>query len=133
MTGMLLTMYLMGVPNLPCPFTGLTLCRAWLRAKYCMVLPSFVWMIVPDMCRVVREGGIACLIGPVHPTFWLSRWFADAWMLFPTEAEYTEASVTPAGFENPLLPAIMVDMLPPCNWHTLLRPAACRSASRLPS
>lgn len=43
-------------------------------------------------CRVIKEGGIACLIGPVHPTFWLSRLFADAWMLFPTEDEYTEVS-----------------------------------------
>ena len=22
---------------------------------------------------MIKEGGIACLIGPVHPTFWLSR------------------------------------------------------------
>jgi len=27
--------------------------------------------------RVVKEGGLACMIGPVHPTFWLSRFFAD--------------------------------------------------------
>lgn len=27
--------------------------------------------------RVVNEGGLACMIGPVHPTFWLSRFFAD--------------------------------------------------------
>ena len=40
--------------------------------------------------RVVKEGGLACIIGPVHPTFWLSRFFADVWMLFPTEAEYME-------------------------------------------
>ena len=39
---------------------------------------------------MIKEGGIACLIGPVHPTFWLSRFFADVWMLFPTEAEYQE-------------------------------------------
>jgi MPBQ/MSBQ methyltransferase len=35
-------------------------------------------------------GGKACVIGPVHPTFWLSRFFADMWMLFPTEQEYIE-------------------------------------------
>ena len=40
--------------------------------------------------RVTKPGGLACLIGPVHPTFWLSRFFADVWMLFPTEDEYTE-------------------------------------------
>ena len=40
--------------------------------------------------RVTKPGGLACVIGPVHPTFWLSRFFADVWMLFPTEDEYTE-------------------------------------------
>ena len=45
---------------------------------------------IKEAYRVVQEGGLACLIGPVHPTFWLSRWFADVWMLFPTEAEYME-------------------------------------------
>lgn len=35
-------------------------------------------------------GGKACLIGPVYPTFWLSRFFADMWMLFPKEEEYVE-------------------------------------------
>lgn len=43
-------------------------------------------------CRIIKPGGLACLIGPVHPTFWLSRIFADAWMLFPTEDEYTEVN-----------------------------------------
>ena len=38
----------------------------------------------------MKEGGLACMIGPVHPTFWLSRLFADAWMLFPTEQEYMD-------------------------------------------
>ncbi|KAL7200789.1 hypothetical protein ACSBR1_032671 [Camellia fascicularis] len=35
-------------------------------------------------------GGKACLIGPVYPTFSLSRFFADVWMLFPKEEEYIE-------------------------------------------
>ena len=39
---------------------------------------------------MIKPGGLACLIGPVHPTFWLSRFFADVWMLFPTEDEYME-------------------------------------------
>ena len=47
---------------------------------------------IREAYRVVNKGGLACLIGPVHPTFWLSRFFADVWMLFPTEAEYMEAS-----------------------------------------
>lgn len=49
--------------------------------------------------RVTRNGGIACIIGPVHPTFWLSRLFADMWMLFPTEDEYTQW-FTNAGFSD---------------------------------
>jgi MPBQ/MSBQ methyltransferase len=48
---------------------------------------------------VVKPGGLACVIGPVHPTFWLSRFFADTWMLFPTEAEYLEW-FTAAGFTD---------------------------------
>ena len=39
---------------------------------------------------MVKEGGLACMIGPVHPTFFISRFFADMWMLFPTEQEYID-------------------------------------------
>ena len=49
--------------------------------------------------RVIKPGGKACMIGPVHPTFWLSRWMADAWMLFPTEDEYLHW-FEQAGFED---------------------------------
>lgn len=45
---------------------------------------------IKEAYRVLKLGGKACLIGPVHPTFWLSRFFADVWMLFPTEEEYIE-------------------------------------------
>lgn len=45
---------------------------------------------IKEAYRVLRPGGVACLIGPVHPTFWLSRFFADMWMLFPKEEEYIE-------------------------------------------
>jgi SAM-dependent methyltransferase len=54
---------------------------------------------IKEAYRVVKPGGVACLIGPVHPTFWLSRFFADMWMLFPTEEEYIEW-FTKAGFED---------------------------------
>ncbi|XP_051206907.1 2-methyl-6-phytyl-1,4-hydroquinone methyltransferase 1, chloroplastic [Lolium perenne] len=54
---------------------------------------------IKEAYRVVKPGGLACLIGPVHPTFWLSRFFADMWMLFPTEEEYIEW-FTRAGFED---------------------------------
>jgi hypothetical protein len=29
---------------------------------------------------VVKEGGVACMIGPVHPTFWLSRYVTTDWV-----------------------------------------------------
>ncbi|KAJ6306586.1 hypothetical protein OIU76_001555 [Salix suchowensis] len=45
---------------------------------------------IKEAYRVLKIGGKACLIGPVHPTFWLSRFFADVWMLFPKEEEYIE-------------------------------------------
>uniref|UniRef100_A0A0D3HWR5 MPBQ/MBSQ family SAM-binding methyltransferase profile domain-containing protein n=1 Tax=Oryza barthii TaxID=65489 RepID=A0A0D3HWR5_9ORYZ len=45
---------------------------------------------IKEAYRVLRLGGVACMIGPVHPTFWLSRFFADMWMLFPKEEEYIE-------------------------------------------
>ncbi|RZC22734.1 2-methyl-6-phytyl-1,4-hydroquinone methyltransferase, chloroplastic isoform C [Glycine soja] len=45
---------------------------------------------ITEAYRVLRIGGLACVIGPVHPTFWLSRFFADVWMLFPKEEEYIE-------------------------------------------
>ncbi|KAG0580268.1 hypothetical protein KC19_4G161700 [Ceratodon purpureus] len=54
---------------------------------------------ITEAYRVLKKGGKACLIGPVHPTFWLSRFFADVWMLFPTEDEYMDW-FTKAGFTD---------------------------------
>lgn len=54
---------------------------------------------ITEAYRVLKKGGKACLIGPVHPTFWLSRFFADVWMLFPTEEEYIDW-FTKAGFTD---------------------------------
>jgi MPBQ/MSBQ methyltransferase len=45
---------------------------------------------IKEAYRVLKIGGKACLIGPVYPTFWLSQFFADMWMLFPKEEEYIE-------------------------------------------
>jgi MPBQ/MSBQ methyltransferase len=49
--------------------------------------------------RVLKPGGVACMIGPVHPTHPVSRFFADAWMLFPKEEEYLQW-FGKAGFED---------------------------------
>ncbi|CAI0552152.1 unnamed protein product [Linum tenue] len=54
---------------------------------------------IREAYRVLKQGGKACLIGPVYPTFWLSRFFGDAWMLFLKEEEYIEW-FTKAGFED---------------------------------
>lgn len=64
--------------------------------------------------RVIKPGGRACLIGPVHPTFWLSRWMADVWMLFPTEDEYM-TWFTAAGFED-----VKIDRIGP-TWYRGVR------------
>ena len=45
---------------------------------------------IAEAYRVIKPGGLACLIGPVHPTHPLSRFFADLWMLFPTEQQYLD-------------------------------------------
>ncbi|KAL4432848.1 hypothetical protein ABPG77_008174 [Micractinium sp. CCAP 211/92] len=49
--------------------------------------------------RVLKPGGVACMIGPVHPTHPISRTMADLWMLFPTEEEYIQW-FTAAGFTD---------------------------------
>lgn len=54
---------------------------------------------IAEAFRVIKPGGLACLIGPVYPTFWLSRMMADFWMLFPTEQEYIDW-FTKAGFTD---------------------------------
>ncbi|KAF3324377.1 2-methyl-6-phytyl-1,4-hydroquinone methyltransferase 1 [Carex littledalei] len=54
---------------------------------------------IREAYRVLKPGGIACIIGPVYPTFWLSRFFADMWMLFPKEEEYIEW-FNKAGFKD---------------------------------
>ncbi|KAF4351937.1 hypothetical protein F8388_002299 [Cannabis sativa] len=45
---------------------------------------------IKEAYRVLKIGGTACIIGPVYPTFWLSRFFEDVWMLFPKEEKYIE-------------------------------------------
>jgi MPBQ/MSBQ methyltransferase len=69
---------------------------------------------ISEAYRVLKPGGVACLIGPVHPTFWLSRWMADVWMLFPTEDEYLEWFKA-AGFED-----VKIDRIGP-KWYRGVR------------
>lgn len=38
---------------------------------------------IKETYRVVKIGGKTCLIGFVCPTYWLSCFFANIWMLFP--------------------------------------------------
>jgi MPBQ/MSBQ methyltransferase len=53
---------------------------------------------VAEAYRVLRPGGIGLIVGPLPPPVPIARWLAEAWMLFPTEAEYREWFVR-AGFE----------------------------------
>ncbi|CAA7394882.1 unnamed protein product [Spirodela intermedia] len=54
---------------------------------------------IKEAYRVLKPGGLACVIGPLYPTFWLSRFFADSWMLFPKKEEYI-SWFRNAGFED---------------------------------
>jgi MPBQ/MSBQ methyltransferase len=45
---------------------------------------------VAEAYRVIKPGGIALLIGPLEPVNRFSRFIAETWMLFPSEAEYRE-------------------------------------------
>eukprot|EP00937_MAST-01D_sp_MAST-1D-sp2_P003203 g3203.t1 len=54
---------------------------------------------IREAYRVLKPGGRAVIIGPVRPTFWLSRLFADLWYLFPEDQEYVDW-FTQAGFTN---------------------------------
>jgi len=69
--------------------------------------------------RVLKPGGKACLIGPVHPTHWLSRFMADVWMLFPREDEYIEW-FTKAGFEDVEIKRIGPSWYRGCRKHGLI-------------
>jgi MPBQ/MSBQ methyltransferase len=53
---------------------------------------------IAEAYRVLRPRGIALVVGPLPPPRRIARWLADAWMLFPTEAQYREWFVR-AGFE----------------------------------
>jgi MPBQ/MSBQ methyltransferase len=54
---------------------------------------------VAEAHRVVRPGGTALIVGPLPPRRRLARLVAEAWMLFPTEAQY-RGWYEAAGFEE---------------------------------
>ena len=54
---------------------------------------------IQEAFRVLKPGGKATIIGPVHPEWWLSKLFADVWYLFPTKTEYATWFES-AGFED---------------------------------
>jgi len=45
---------------------------------------------ISEAYRVLKPGGIAVIIGPLHPQNWLARTLADIWMLFPEENDYID-------------------------------------------
>jgi MPBQ/MSBQ methyltransferase len=54
---------------------------------------------VAEAYRVLRPDGVALLVGPVRPASRLVRRLSDAWMLFPSQAEY-RAWFERAGFAD---------------------------------
>jgi MPBQ/MSBQ methyltransferase len=54
---------------------------------------------IAEAHRVVRPGGTVLVVGPLSPRRRVARLVADAWMLFPTEAQYRRWFEA-AGFEE---------------------------------
>jgi MPBQ/MSBQ methyltransferase len=54
---------------------------------------------IAEAYRVVRPGGIALIVGPLRRTNPIARRLSDAWMLFPSDDEYT-AWMQRAGFAD---------------------------------
>lgn len=54
---------------------------------------------ISEAYRVLKEGGIAVVIGPLKPRSPVARFLASLWMNFPTQGEYT-SWFTRVGFTN---------------------------------
>lgn len=54
---------------------------------------------ITEAYRVIKEGGVATMIGPLNPPNALVSFAANTWMLFPTDQEYRDWYKN-AGFEN---------------------------------
>src|SRR3954471_19599609 len=63
---------------------------------------------IAEAYRVLRQGGIAVVVGPVPPGDRILRALAELWMLFPTEAQYREWFER-AGFEDVELTPVAPD------------------------
>jgi len=61
--------------------------------------------------RVLKPGGIACVVGPLPPANRIARRLADLWMLFPPESDYREWMAA-AGFAD----VTLVRVAP--GWHS---------------
>jgi len=77
---------------------------------------------IAEAYRVLRAGGRAVVIGPVRPANPLARRLAEAWMLFPTEAQYEEWFLA-AGFAD----VGLLTVAPP--WYRSRRGAYAVAAS----
>ena len=54
-------------------------------------------LAIAEAYRVLRPGGVALIVGPLRRSHPLARRLTDAWMLFPSDDEYT-AWMERAGF-----------------------------------
>jgi len=63
---------------------------------------------IAEAYRVLREGGVATVIGPVRPAGRIARLLADLWMLFPSEQQY-RTWFERAGFANVALHPVAPD------------------------
>jgi MPBQ/MSBQ methyltransferase len=80
---------------------------------------------IAEAYRVLREGGVGVVIGPVRPAGRLARALADAWMLFPAEEEY-RTWFAAAGFADVEVRAVAPD------WYRGRTPYAVAVAGRKP-
>jgi MPBQ/MSBQ methyltransferase len=81
---------------------------------------------IAEAYRVLRAGGVALVIGPVRPGNPLVRRLAEAWMLFPAEAEYRE------WFERAGFADVQVHSVAP-DWYRGRSPYAVAVSGRKPA
>jgi MPBQ/MSBQ methyltransferase len=80
---------------------------------------------VAEAYRVLREGGVGTVIGPVRPVNPILRRLSGTWMLFPTEAEYA------AWFERAGFADVQVRTIAP-DWYRGRGPYAVAVAGTKP-